>query len=359
VQTRNGQYFAAVLEAPGEVRFERRMVRAPKKDEVLVRTLRSGISHGTETALWRGLSATQRLDWDPRRRLFTGKRDRPGPVHPGYETVGRVEKLGGTATGIRVGDLVYLDRPHAQFHCVSDREALAGFLPSGTDPDIATFSALTRVALGAVHDSDMKVGSTVLVVGLGAVGLLVGQLCLAAGAADVFGADLFTQRMELAASFGIMPVCPREDETLASWVKTQAVPEGADTVIEASGTYEGLAQAIRACRTGGRVVAVSTYRDMPAVLPLGEEFHRNRLTLVASTSMGYGGNPVAQYPIWTFERLRQTAIDLLVTGKIEVKSLITHRLPFENLQDAYEMLDTAPYSTVKTILDYSEEHHAS
>src|SRR5206468_11453149 len=107
--------------------------------EVYARTIISGISHGTEIAWLTGEAAALHRTWDTERRVFLDGAGRDYPVAPGYEVVAAITEVGPGVAGVDVGDLVYLDRPHADGYIVSETTALAGLVPLGTPPDHAVF----------------------------------------------------------------------------------------------------------------------------------------------------------------------------------------------------------------------------
>ena len=124
-------------------------------------------------------------------------------------------------------------------------------------------------------------------------------------------------------------------------------PDGVDVAVEFSGSYAALQQAMRSVRVGGTVVAAGFYAG--GELALGEEFHHNRLTLVAS--MGGWASPPRE-PRWPRSRARSLAAELLATGKLETDGLITHRFPLNEAGTAYELIDRSPEEDVSATLVY-------
>ncbi|MCW6003751.1 zinc-binding dehydrogenase [Micromonospora sp. CPCC 205371] len=318
--------------------------------EVYVRTLLSGISHGTELAWLRGQAAALHRTWDPEQRIYLNGAGRDFPVAPGYETVARIAQLGDRVTGLNVGDLVCLDRPHADGHILDAATATAGLLPEDVNPEWAVFFVLARVALGAVHDAALSIGDTVVIVGLGTVGLLAAQQAQSAGA-NVIGVDRYPRRLTAAEHLGIHTIHADEADTdVAAEVRRRTGPAGADAAIEASGSYTGLHEAIRCLRVGGRVVTVASYHGDQPGLRLGEEYHRNRITLISS--MTVNGCPQRNHPDWSLDRLNATARELITSGRIRTDTLITHRVPFERAAYAYTLITDTPHDTIKVVLTY-------
>jgi 2-desacetyl-2-hydroxyethyl bacteriochlorophyllide A dehydrogenase len=340
-----------VISAPGTVSIIPAPAEQPGPGQVLARAVVSGISHGTELGWYHGQAPALHAGWDARLRVYRdGVPGRGYPVSPGYELVAAVLETGPGVTAVQPGQLVYLDRPHGSLHLASEDEAVAGALPEGTDPERAVFFPLARVALGGVHDAGIRVGETMLVTGLGVVGLLAAQLALRAGAGKVIGVDRHPLRAEAARKLGICPLLPEPGQDLAGMVAEQAGDDGADVAIEASGSYALLHQAIRSVRTCGRVVTIASYHGEQGGLLLGREYHRNRITLISS--MTVNGCAQRRHPGWDLTRLNAAARDLVLGTALATAELITHRIPFTRAGEAYRLIDSRPEDTLKVVLTY-------
>jgi threonine dehydrogenase-like Zn-dependent dehydrogenase len=342
-----------MITAPGEVTITAEPVPRPGADQVLARSVVTGISHGTELAWYRGQAAALNLGWDAQARVYRdGTPGRGYPVAPGYESVARIEETGSGVTAVHHGQLALLDRPHADLHLITEAEAVRGLLPEGTDPERAVFIPLARVALGGVHDAAISIGDVVLVTGLGVVGLLAAQLANLAGAGLVIGVDRYAQRLDAARRLGIRPVAAEPGTDIADSVRALSGPDMADVAIEASGSYGLLHQAIRSVRTGGRVATVASYHGDQSGLFLGQEYHRNRVTLISS--MTVNGCPQRGHPAWDLDRLNAVARELILDTKLTSAELITHRIPFTSAADAYQLIDSRPDDTIKVVLTYAD-----
>jgi NADPH:quinone reductase-like Zn-dependent oxidoreductase/deoxyadenosine/deoxycytidine kinase len=341
------------ITAPCKVQLTDEQLPQLTSTQVLARTLVSGISHGTEMAWFRGRAAALLKGWDSAARLYQEDAEpRAYPVAPGYESVAAIEMIGSDVEGLSPGALVYLDRPHADLHIVDGSEAARGLVPHGVTAEQAVFYPLARVALGAIHDAAIHVGDAVTVTGLGVVGLLAVQLARLAGAGQVIGIDRYRVRLDAARRLGADVVDATSTPDPAAQVRQMTSGRGADTVIEASGSYRLLHQAIRCAAPAGRVVTVASYHGDQHGLSLGEEYQRNRITLISS--MTIGGVPHRSHPAWDLDRLNITARSLVNAGTLVTTDLITHRIPFADAGIAYDLIDTAPETTVKVVLTYDQ-----
>jgi threonine dehydrogenase-like Zn-dependent dehydrogenase len=119
--------------------------------------------------------------------------------------------------------------------------------------------------------------------------------------------------------------------------------------IELSGAYPALHEAIRSVQPGGRVVAAGFYQGSATGLDLGEEFHHNRVSVVASQ---IGRLPTALSNRWDGARLHRTIVDLVAAGRLDVASLVTHVVPLREADLAYRLLDEEPTEALQVVLDF-------
>jgi 2-desacetyl-2-hydroxyethyl bacteriochlorophyllide A dehydrogenase len=322
-------------------------------DQVRAEAIVSGISHGTELALYRGDSPLggKRFDLDLRQFVEAPESDLY-PMRLGYEWVGRVGEVGSDVPGIEVGDHVHLTLPHRETHTVTiaDDPSQWLVLPRELEPERAALLQSAAIALQAVHDARLKVGDQVAIFGLGVFGLLAVQLARLSGAGWVAAVDPIAGRRELARRFGADCTFDPGSGDVGRELKLAAGHVGPGVAIEFSGRYAALHEALRCIRAAGTVVAAGFYVGPAGTdLRLGEEFHHNRLTLVGSMS-GWGAPH--REPGWDRRRLRATALDLLTNGRLDVTDFITHRISFERAEEAYELIDRRPEDTLRVALTY-------
>lgn len=315
---------------------------------VLLRTLFSGVSHGTEMLLYRGEAPKFQHNWDDRLRHFVPRgSDGNGRMPMGYESVARVEQVGSDVEGLGPGDMIWLDAPHREVHVIDSRRPPPFWrLDDHADPRSLAFLALARVALGAVHDAEPVLGGSAAVCGLGTVGQLCAQLLRRAGCRQVFGIDPDPRRLAIAERSGMIPV-PADSVDPAEFIK--ASMPGVDVGIEASGRYAGLASLLRCVAPMGRLVVVSSYGNQSEGIALGHEFHRNRISVVSSMTMNGCAHPKA--PLWTFERLTQEAATLLTEQSVSVIPMITS-VPFASAPEAYRTLEQDAAPPLKILFAY-------
>ena len=343
------------LTAPRDLAFVRYDDPPLQPGEVRARATVSGISHGTEMNLFSGHNPFVDQEFDPELRLFVPRQEPlADAIFLGYEWVGEVIDIGPDVKKFKVGDRVHLPFRHRQTHTFhEDTETLLSritSLPAEVSDEQAVFLALAGVALQAIHDAHIKVGDTVVIFGMGVIGLLAVQLAKLNGAVWVGAVDPVGSRRELALGLAADETFDPTNEDSAYVIKTRTPYRGADIAIEFSGNYHALNDAIRVVQKGGTVVAGGFYRGGGTPLTLGAEWHHNRVTLLSS--MGVWDCPHRDHPTWNRDRIHQIATTLLATNRLETGGLITHRIPFENAASAYRLIEAEPDNAIKVVLTY-------
>lgn len=323
--------------------------------DVRLKSVLSGISHGTELNLYRGTSPFAEKHFDGEHRLFVPNEEsgfRESGL--GYELVSRVVETGSAVDEVKVGDLVHTATRHQPITVINlDAQSSIPLhvLPANVSPEQAVFGALIGVALIAIQDAQIKVGDHVAVFGLGAIGLIAIQLARLNGALHITAIDPIAMRRSLALDLGVDEVIdPREQDPAVLLKFRQGAPHGVDVAIEASGHYAGLQGALRCAHMGGKIVTLGYYQGGAAAIFLGEEWHHNRLTLISS--MGVWNCPSRYYPMWDRARITRTAFALLDKRWIQVERLVTQRFPYAQAPEAYRFIDERPDETIKAVLVY-------
>jgi 2-desacetyl-2-hydroxyethyl bacteriochlorophyllide A dehydrogenase len=328
--------------------------------QVRVRTIYSGISAGTEMTAYRGTNPYLTSSWNPEARLF--QEGSAGLNYPldawGYSEVGEVIEVapstqagaGGAECGapVKAGDMVWGIWGHREEGILS-QDALSGHvLPAGMDPLAGAFVRVGAIALNAVLAADLGPGTTVAIFGQGVIGLLATRFAVQNGA-TVVAVDGIASRREQALRWGARHALSPLD-TLASEIRALTRGRGADVAIELSGNYRALQEATRAVGADGTVIAAGFYQGEASGVRFGEEFHHNRVQLLASQ---IGSVPNRLRSRWDVPRLQETVVDFLARGLVDAPSLVTHQFSLADSAKAYEMLDTDPASALQVVLEFS------
>jgi 2-desacetyl-2-hydroxyethyl bacteriochlorophyllide A dehydrogenase len=309
-------------------------VGEPAADEVLVRTLWSGISPGTEMLAYRG-QLDPRLPLDERLGTLRGTFDYP--FRYGYSCVGRIEQA--AARGPGAGQLVFAFHPHQDLF-VASVDAVVPL--EDLDPRVATLFPLVETALQVALDAGSVLQEDVVVIGLGPVGILVG-LMLARAGARVVGSDPLDWRRNAAEAVGIKAARPEKISTSLPRGRS-----GVSLIVEASGSPRALQDALELLDHEGEALVVSWYGNKAVSLPLGAAFHRKRLAIrssqVSTIPARFGSR-------WDVARRRAVTRDLL--ARLPVKGLATHAFPFLEASDAFAAVDRGEPGLVHAALCYT------
>ena len=268
--------------------------------------------------------------------------DQPMPL--GYSSAGTIVALGENVQGLQTGQRVACAGGgyaiHAEYTAVP--QILITPLPDSVDFESAAFTTLGAIALHGFRLAGTQLGERVAIIGLGLLGLLATGIARAAGC-QVLGIDLDPRRVALAEAVGAVAVL-RKDAVQASQGFSHG--QGLDAILicadAASSDPVELAGAI--ARDRARVVAVGAVGlNIPRKI-----YYEKELTFVNSRSYGPGRyDPHYEegghdYPIgfvrWTEGRNMQAVVDLMASGSLDVKPLISHRFPVEKAPQAYELI---------------------
>jgi threonine dehydrogenase-like Zn-dependent dehydrogenase len=318
--------------------------------DVLLRTLYSGISAGTELTAYRGSNPYLNKRWEPGRRLFV--EDDVSLEYPvdgwGYEEVGEVAQVGAGVTEVAEGDVVWGTWGHRSTHVMDEKAARRRVLPRDMDPIGGVFSQIGAIALNAILDANVHLGETVAVFGQGVPGLLATQLATLSGG-RVVAVDRIPRRLALAEDLGAVRALDASEMDAAEAVKEMTGGRGADVSIELSGSYLALHEAIRATAYNARVVVSGFFQGDGRGLFLGEEFHHNRVQLVCSQISGVSPSLDHRWDEW---RLKSTFMELVAQGRVRVAPLVSHVLPIEEAAAGFELLDRSAAETVQVVLRF-------
>lgn len=272
------------------------------------------------------------------------KLDHPLPL--GYCNVGRVAKLGAGETSFVLGDRVISNGKHAEV--VSVPFNLCAKVPESVSDEEAAFTVLGAIALQGIRLVQPTLGETVVVTGLGLVGLMTVQLLRAHGC-RVLGLDFDPAKLALAKQFGAEVVDLAVGQDPVAIATAYSRGRGVDAVIVTAATKssEPMHQAALMCRKRGRIVLVGV-----TGLELSrDDFFKKELTFQVSASYGPGRydpnyeEKGQDYPVgfvrWTEQRNFEAVLDMMADGRLNVKPLISHRYSIGEAEKAYELVGGA------------------
>ncbi|MCS0058274.1 bi-domain-containing oxidoreductase [Vibrio parahaemolyticus] len=281
------------------------------------------------------------------------------PLPLGYCNVGVVNAVGKGVSGFKEGYRVVSNGPHADV--VRVPKNLCALIPDNVSDEEASFTVVASIGLQGIRLAEPTLGEAFVVTGVGLIGLLTVQLLRAQGC-RVLAIDYDDAKLELAKQFGAEVCNPGKGEDPVAAGMAFSRGNGVDGVIITASTKSNdpVTQAARMSRKRGRIILVGV-----TGLELNRaDFYEKELTFQVSCSYGPGrydssyedhGN---DYPYafvrWTEQRNFEAILDMMASGQVDVKPLITHRFKFEDAAQAYELL-TSDKSALGILLQYQSE----
>jgi 2-desacetyl-2-hydroxyethyl bacteriochlorophyllide A dehydrogenase len=326
--------------APGQVEIRNSPLPPLTQGQMLVETICSAISPGTEMLVYRGQFPKGLTDTHD---TFSSQLEYPTPY--GYATVGRVIKISKEMRHRWKDRLVFAFKPHTS-HFIATADELIP-LPDRMSPETACFLPSMETAINLVQDGAPVLGERVLVLGQGIIGLLTTALLNEFPLETLITADCYSLRQNASLELGAKNCF---DPNAQDFRKEATMQDGHDLTFELSGSPSALNDSVALTGFGGRVVIGSWYGEKQATLDFGGEFHRSRIKLISSQVSTIAPELSAR---WDKGRRFQVAWDAL--DRIHPEKWITHRFPLDKAAQAYHLLDESPEETIQIILQYGHE----
>ena len=279
------------------------------------------------------------------------------PLPLGYCNVGKVVAVGRGVTEFQEGDRVASNGNHAEYVCVPQN--LVVKIPDDVSDDEAAFTVIGSIALQGIRNLNPQLGETIVVIGLGLIGLVAAQL-LKANGCNVIGTDFDQQKVDMCNGFGVTAINPGNSLDPVKFVEDYTSGIGADGVLitASAKSDEVIHQACLMSRKRGRIVLVG-------VIGLNmrrDDFYKKELTFQVSCSYGAGRydeeyeNKGHDYPFayvrWTEKRNFQAILGAIANGGLNVKPLITEVVDLENYREIYG--DMRKKGVIASIIRYPE-----
>jgi threonine dehydrogenase-like Zn-dependent dehydrogenase len=306
--------------------------RPPEKEEVKVKAVYAAPKHGTELNMYLH-DPFLNTYYDEETHIFR-KRDVPESIYGksglGNMWVGEIIEMGAGVSGFSLGERVAGYGNIKPIH-VTNQKNILKMAERMSWQEAVCFDPL-QFAMGGVRDAHVRMGDTVLVSGLGAIGLMTAQAARLAGAYLVAVSDPIEKRRKAALENGAdIAFDPTKDDVgLLLREKTDNI--GCDVVLETSGTYEGIEQGIRALAYGGNLACVGWLKECHVPINLGYEGHFNQTKIIFSRACSEPNN---DYPRWNFDRICREAWVMLNKGLFKCDNILDPIVPFEKSDESY------------------------
>jgi predicted dehydrogenase/threonine dehydrogenase-like Zn-dependent dehydrogenase len=278
------------------------------------------------------------------------------PLPLGYCNVGKVIEVGNGVIEFNIGDRVISNGNHAEFVCVPKN--LAAKIPDNVTDEEAAFTVVGAIGLQGMRLLNPSFGETIVVVGLGLIGLITAEL-LKANGCNVVGFDFDDKKIAIAKEKGITAINPTDGTDQVKFVESITNGIGADGVIitASNKSNEIISQSAQMCRKRGRVVLIG-------VIGLNisrADFYDKEISFQVSCSYGPGrydynyeqkGN---DYPIgyvrWTEKRNFEAVLNAISNKTLDVNPLITQKVKLKDYLKIYG--DMSNSKSIASILEYS------
>jgi 2-desacetyl-2-hydroxyethyl bacteriochlorophyllide A dehydrogenase len=331
---------------PYDVQVIEEPVPRPGPQQVLVRTIVSAISPGTELLVYRGLWP-EGVAVDASIPALSGGFHYP--VKYGYSAVGRVIDLGHDVDRGWLGRTVFAFNPHESHFLATPDNVVP--VPDDLAPETAAFLPNMETAITFLLDGRPLIGENAAVVGQGVVGLLTTALLARFPLRCLATFDGIAARREasraLGAHIALDPTAADATGSLADAFQQAGGDGRADLTYELSGNPAALDLAIEITGFSGRIVVGSWYGAKRSEVNLGGSFHRSRMRIVSSQVSTLSPELTGR---WTSTRRLDATLQML--RQIEVANLVTHRFPISQVAQAYDMLHSSPEQAIQVLLTY-------
>ena len=319
--------------APGQAELCEEPLPDPGADDVLVETICSAISAGTEMLVYRG--QFPHLN-DSRDTLSS---DLKYPLAYGYACVGVIKETGsGVDRGMR-DKIVFGFQPHTTaFVCHPSSLILA---PASLPAEACAFLPNMETAVNLIHDGAPILGERALVLGQGVVGLLVASLLNEFPLESIVTSDLYELRRKASLEIGIKDAFDPAQNNQPGYAQRF------DLTFELTGSPSAVDDAIALTAFTGRIVIGSWYGAKRASVDLGGAFHRSRIKLISSQV-----STIAPELSGRWDKARRFGVAWEALNRIQPQKWITHRFPIEEAQKAYRLLDEKPQETIQVLFEY-------
>lgn len=321
--------------APRQVELREEPLPPLGAEDVLVQTVCSAISAGSELLIYRGQFPRELADSHD--ALSSGLKY---PLAYGYACVGRVIETGPRVDPEWVGRFVFSFQPHTT-HFIARPKALLP-ISEGIAPEAACFLPNMETAVNLVQDAAPILGERVLVLGQGVIGLLTSALLTEFPLGCLVTADHFEVRRKALSLRSFDSSQPDFHDQVRAYL-----PDGADLTLEVSGAPSALDNAIVLTRFSGRIVIGSWYGEKRAALDLGGAFHRSRIQLISSQVSTIAPELSARW-----DKSRRFEVAWQALARIHPERWITQRFPLDRAAEAYRLLDERPHETIQVMFHY-------
>jgi 2-desacetyl-2-hydroxyethyl bacteriochlorophyllide A dehydrogenase len=327
-----------VFKKPREIVLEEADLPEPSENQVLIKTLVTLISTGTELTILTGEF--------PRGSYWS--KYSTYPFIAGYSNVGIIIKKGDKVKDVDIGDRVASGAPHSQYALINVDDAVK--VPENVSDEDATFHALASTVMNSVRLSKVTLGESVGVIGAGLLGQFAIMFSRLAGGFPVVAIEISEERLRIAKKSGATETIKSDKEDVSKRIKDLTEGRMLDVVFEVTGNPEVIPWAIKLVKPLGRFIILSSPRG-PTQLDFHDEVNAPSRVIIGTHATSHPEYETPYNP-WTRKRNKTLFFNFLKTGIVKVAHLITCIYPWYEAEKAYSMLIENRARAMGVLLDF-------
>ncbi|MFC1715126.1 zinc-binding alcohol dehydrogenase [Candidatus Poribacteria bacterium] len=312
------------------VEIEEFCVPQPGSGKVLIRTVSSLISAGTE--------------------LGTQEQKRDRNIYTGYSNAGEIIAVGEGVEDYQIGDRVLSLGQHASHVIASTEPQALVKIPDSVSFDEGSFGVLGSISIHGIRKARIELGEFVAITGMGLVGQLALQLASKTGYEALIAIDPCEARLQIASKFGATHILNPDKPDLKSEISSITRGHGLDVTIEASGYPSALLYIFDLSRIGGRIVQLGSIWHRVVEVDF-MDFHLKELVLIGCHQPKCPTAETVYFP-WTQQYNRAQILRMIADKRLDVGSLISHKLPYHEAEEVYRLLRDEKDKALGVILDW-------
>jgi len=332
----------AILYGAGDLRIEDRPLDPTnlRDNQTYVKTLTTALSTGTELGNYLGRS-----------RDIPGAPDYPRPI--GYCNVGVVSRVGSQVDGVKIGERVFSLKPHQSEYIADQTELMVG-VPASVSSDEASLAYLAQLGLVALRQARYEAGENIAIIGLGVIGLRTCRLARTLGAKVVAIANS-PARAEIARQVGAHAAF-LAGQLPAGELREIFGGSGADIVVLTANTWDAYRLAVEIARRNGRITVLGfpgRSQPLPAFNPLDPEWFYGKQLEIIGAGLAPLLNCAPEEVRFNARRNLEYLLALMASGDLALKQVISHRFPWNRMEEAYDLAQQHSKSLTAAVFDWT------
>lgn len=330
-----------VFTRPGEVIIENQEIPSPQEGQLLIKTVKTLISTGTELTILKSKNIPEGSAWAQYGKF---------PFEPGYNNIGVVVETGKGVEKDWIGKKVATHCRHSQY--VISYPSHSQLIQRDIKDEYAVFFSLAEIVMNGVRRGNVRWGESIVIYGAGVLGQMAVRFCRMCGAKPVISVDISDYRLNrLPHDVSIITANPEKCD-LVSIVKEATKGRMADAVYEVTGNAELIPEEFKVLRIQGRFVILSSPSGKTSSFDFHDLCNGPSFTIIGTHTGSHPSHETLDNP-WTNKRNAEFFFDMVADGEIDMEELISHRSHYSEAINIYNMLLKDRSMTMGIVLDWA------